>query len=319
MNSDFNISDGLIVRYLCGEASVEEISAIEVLAQNDAAFARHLKEMQYLWEHSSMPVLDTEKDWSIICNRIGFKQKTSRSLFHYFARVAAVIVLVLSVSTALWVYWNVPGYGRWVVFETGAVSDSIVLPDASIVFLNRNSSLKYKNVFSAEERRVALKGEGYFEVSSDIEKPFRVEVGPVSVQVVGTAFNIDGRRKDGIVALNVTHGKVRLINNREKLDVKEGEWAIAGARSMGKGQIVNNNFLSWKTGLLEFRNSSLNEVVLALHGHFAEIEKIRIESSSDVLVTTRFEGQQLNEIIDELTVHFQKKFALHKGILIISD
>lgn len=311
--------EALIIRYLCGDASPEEITRVELLLKSDNQFSKEFRELQFAWEQSVMPAFDDAHDWNIIRNRIGFGREMKQSPLYSFLRIAAVITLFLSVSTAFWLYWNVPGYGRWVVFETGTVSDSIVLPDESIVFLNRNSSLKFRNTFSNHHRQVALEGEGYFEVRPDKQRPFQVEVGPVKVQVLGTAFHLNGTRKDGVVELNVTHGLVQLTNTRESLMVAGGEWAIAGVKVLGKGYITNPNFLSWKTGLLEFNNASLNEVVIALNNHFVEIDEVNILSGSEVFVTTRFQGQSLAEIMDELSVHFQKKITLDQGTLTISE
>jgi ferric-dicitrate binding protein FerR (iron transport regulator) len=308
----------LIIRYLCGDATQSEVEEVNQLCKTDDAFRKEFGEMQFAWVHSAMPRFDAEQDWKLIRKRIAY-QSERQSPFAIFARAAAVITLVLSVSTGLWFYWNVPGYGRWVVFETEMKSDSIILPDASIVYLNRNSSLKYKSAFMGTDREVALKGEGYFEVKHDKTRPFKVEIGPVSVDVLGTSFHLNGTRKDGIVELNVTQGSVAYSNSRERISVKEGEWAIAGVKVMGKGYITNPNFISWKTGLLEFNNASLNEVAIALNNHFVEIEKIKIVGASDVFVTTRFKGQTLAEINEELSLHFQKKFQLYQGTLTISD
>lgn len=308
----------LIIRYLCGDASDEEVAAIKQLMNTDNAFRKEFGEMRFAWESSAMPHFDSEQDWNIIRQRMSLSTAKKSSL-SFFVRIAAVLTLFLSVSTALWFYWNVPGYGRWVVFETGLDTDSIILPDESTVFLNRNSSLKFKNAFLGSDRYVALDGEGYFEITHDENRPFEVEVGPVSVKVLGTSFNLNGTRTDGIIELNVIDGAVNMVNSKGKLKVNKGEWAIAGVKVLGKGLITNPNFISWKTGLLEFNNSSLNEVALALSNHFSEIESVNIVSRSDINVTTRFQGQPLSEVTEELSVHFQKKFTLYKGTLTISD
>jgi transmembrane sensor len=310
--------DNLIIRHLCKETSEEENLMINLYMKNNSNFKRAYKETQLIWENSTLTSLNAEKDWQIIRNRIGFDHK-KRSPFAFFLKAAAVITLFLGISSGLWVYWNVPGYGRWVVFETGAISDSIVLPDQSVVFLNKNSSLKFRNAFSGEERAVALKGEGFFDVTADKEKPFKVDIGAVSVKVVGTAFHLNGSRNDGIVELNVTQGSVLFSNKKEERSVKQGEWAIAGNRVIGKGAITNSNFMSWKTGYLEFNNSTLNEITKALNSHFSEIEKVIIKSQSDILVTTRFKGQSLEDITEELSMHFQKNFTFSNGTLVISD
>ncbi|MGQ1947527.1 FecR family protein [Geofilum sp. OHC36d9] len=318
MKAEQPYNETLIVRYLCGEADEAEVGQVKSLLVSDSHFRDFFEQTRFVWEQSARPNYNINHDWEVIRRRIGFETPTV-SLWHYFTRIAAVLAVVLSVSAGLWVYWNVPGYGRWVVFETGALSDSLVLPDASVVFLNRNSSLKYPSVFSDEQRRVALEGEGFFEVTPDKRRPFKIKAGDVDVRVVGTAFNLDATRADGVVELNVTHGTVLIKNRENEILVNKGEWALASREVVGKGLITNNNFLSWKTGMLEFNNATLKEISSALNHHFAEIKKVEIDTESNVLVTTRFDGQNLAEILDELSVHFQKKFLLDHGTLVISE
>ncbi len=319
MESANTKNDDLIVRHLSGETSPEEKALVESLLESNSSFRQLYREYQFIWEQSTLTGKTVEHDWQQIRQRMGFSSQKQSSPFAFLLRIAAVLTLVLSVSAGLWVYWNVPGYGRWVVFETGMVSDSIVLPDASIVFLNRNSSLKFRQAFNGEERKVALNGEGYFEVKPDQLRPFSVDAGPVSVKVVGTAFHLNATRNDGVVELNVTDGRVSLYNAFEEITVDKGEWALAGVKVIGKGTAKNENFLSWKTGRLDFNKSSLNEIALALTQHFAEVKSFKIKDKSNILVTTRFKGESLEDITDELSVHFQKKFILDNGVLIISD
>ncbi len=319
MESANTKNDDLIVRQLSGENSPEEKALVKSMLESNSSFRQLYREYQFIWEQSTLTGEAVERDWQLIRQRMGFSSHKQSSPFAFLLKIAAVLTLVLSVSTGLWVYWNVPGYGRWVVFETGMVSDSIVLPDASIVFLNRNSSLKFRQAFKGEERKVALNGEGYFEVKPDQLRPFSVEAGPVSVKVVGTAFHLNANRKDGVVELNVTDGSVSLYNAFEEITVDKGEWALAGVKAIGKGTAKNENFLSWKTGRLDFNKSSLNEIALALTQHFNEIKSFKIKEKSNILVTTRFKGESLEDITDELSVHFQKKFILDNGVLIISD
>lgn len=317
MKSTDTFDEELVVRYLCGELDQNEQLAFESKLTTDASFKNFYEELRYVWEHSSLAAVSSEQDWQIIRQRLGFTEN-SVSMWGYFVRIAAVLMVVLSVSTGLWFYWNVPGYGRWVVFETDATSDSIVLPDASIVFLNRHSSLKYPNVFADKSRQVALKGEGFFEVQPDKERPFNVEVGDVHVKVLGTAFNLNDNKEKGVVELNVTHGMVSVKNRRNEITVSKGEWALANKHILGKGLSSDFNFISWKTGLLEFNSATLREIALALNHHYPEIKSVDMEDESPVLVTSRFENADLDDVLEELSMHFQKKFIFNNGKLVIT-
>jgi len=312
-------SEDLIIRYLCDDLTPSDKKDFETLLDNDNSFRDEFEKTKLIWDVAAMPPYNEEQDWQNIKKRINFEEEKEPSPLYFFMRVAAILVVIFAVSLGLWTYWSVPGHGRWIVFETGMTADSIILPDESIVFLNRNSSLKFKNTLAGNERKVELVGEGYFEIAQDLKKPFNVEIGAVSIRVLGTSFNVDGNREDGIVELNVTHGEVILKNNFEKINIKEGEWVVMGTKLINRGIIKDANFLSWKTGKLEFNNSTLQNAVQILSKHFFEIKNVQIDASSDVLVTTRFIDCPLRDILDELSLHFEKNFALNNGVLIISD
>ena len=320
MNSEHLLYEELVIRYLCNDVSSSEKNTIETLLKEDKVFKEEFEKYRQIWSATELLTLDTEQDWKNIKQRISFsKEKTQSSPIFFFMKIAAVLIIVFSVSIGLWRYWNVPGNDRWLVFETGSTADSVILPDESVVFLNRNSSLKFKKTFFGNERKVSLTGEGYFEVSQDINKPFNVEIGDVSVKVLGTAFNIDGKRADGNIELNVTRGKVLFKNKSENITVKEGEWAVMGTKLINRGIIDDPNFLSWKTGKIEFNNANMENVVKTLSKNFHEIKSVKFDKSINILVTTKFTDCSLPDILDELSLLFEKKFVLKEGILIISD
>lgn len=79
------------------------------------------------------------------------------------------------------------------------------LPDGSVVRLNAGAEILER--FTPVERRVVLtRGEAYFDVARNAERPFIVEARGAAVRAVGTAFNVD-LRADTVDVL-VTEGKV---------------------------------------------------------------------------------------------------------------
>lgn len=318
MELDSINNDNLIARYLSGEASPAELDNINSLLKSDDSFRKLFNDQRFIWEQASLAGKDINSDWLLISDRIGFR-KSQISPFSFFSRVAAILVVILSVSAALWVHWNVPGYGRWVAFETGTTSDSLQLPDASLVYLNSNSSLKFRNSFGGAERAVVLDGEGYFEIVSNLTKPFKVYTGNVTVEVTGTSFHVDATPGNEFIEVNVTNGAVLVDNGLRREVMTSGQRIRVNDKIMEAGLIVNNNFKSWKTGLIEFSNASLDEICLTLDKHFGEINRVIINTHSNITVTTRFQGLPVNDVLNELSIHFQKNFALNNGTLTISE
>src|SRR5207244_359201 len=66
----------------------------------------------------------------------------------------------------------------------------VTLSDGTKVWLNAASSLKYQTVFNGKERNVELTGEAYFEVAHNAAMPFHVKVNDMTVEVLGTHFNV---------------------------------------------------------------------------------------------------------------------------------
>jgi len=132
----------------------------------------------------------------------------------------------------------------------------LVLPDGSLIWLNAESSITYPAVFAADERRVTITGEVYFEVAKDKTKPFRVVAGDQEVEVLGTHFNINAYADEEHVKTSLLEGSVKV--NRHML--RPGEAFMNG--KVGGTDIVQD--VAWKNGVFNFNNQSLTQVMRQL-------------------------------------------------------
>jgi transmembrane sensor len=83
----------------------------------------------------------------------------------------------------------------------------IDLADGSQISLNTNSSLSVK--LGENLRQVILhRGEAFFQVERNTDRPFVVDIGAAEVRVMGTAFNI--HRRENQSDITVTEGVVRV-------------------------------------------------------------------------------------------------------------
>jgi transmembrane sensor len=86
----------------------------------------------------------------------------------------------------------------------------VPLSDGSIVAINTDTVLDV--AMRPKLRQVKLdRGEAWFQVAKDPQRPFVVESGPVRVRAVGTAFSV--RRRDGGCQVLVTEGVVEVWSN----------------------------------------------------------------------------------------------------------
>lgn len=135
----------------------------------------------------------------------------------------------------------------------------IVLADGTKVWLNAASSLKYPSEFNGAERKVELVGEGYFEVTPDANKPFRVVNRNQLVEVLGTAFDINSY--DAATVTTLIHGSVQVKNeNTHPVILKPNQQAVLTNKNFTVKNVEAADFTAWKDGLLLMNKANLDDI-----------------------------------------------------------
>lgn len=169
------------------------------------------------------------------------------------------------------VYHSGGKLGREVLFNTLSTPRGgqyeLVLPDGTKVWLNAESSITYPVAFNGKSRKVNITGEAYLEVAPDKSKPFSVDVnGAMSIEVLGTHFNVNSYADEGQINTTLLEGKIKLALN-------EGQGAVLAPRQQAQVnkssgnpiKIVNNanleEVMAWKNGYFHFTNTSLESMM----------------------------------------------------------
>lgn len=136
------------------------------------------------------------------------------------------------------------------------------LADGSVIALNTQSDVEVVMRARARDIRL-LKGEAWFDVAKDADRPFTVEAGAARVRAVGTAFSVR-RLAEGCEVL-VSEGVVELW-----LEAHGGEavQAAAGSRallrpgappSVVRDQALVDRGLAWRDGQIILDGETLDE------------------------------------------------------------
>jgi len=313
--------DLLIVRRLTETLTKEEEGLLTAFMAESPFNTKYVESFEDAWKSSSKSSLfnkiDARKDWEDVRERMGFDKGKVRSLRSRLLRVAAVLIPAFILLSSLVVYYYLPGFGRLTAFDASQSKEFINLPDGSEVTLKKDSRLIIVKGLRGDKRKVKLKGEAYFEVEKDSNHPFLISISGVTVEVVGTAFNLENNGKD--VIINVTKGIVKFSDKHNEILVYKGEKAIFDGKKILKSKIENNNFLAWKSGVMNFNNAGIKDILDVVVDAYDEVSGYRLNTKSDIKVTTVFDNQPVKEVVEELRIHFNKKIVLHDGILVISD
>jgi len=242
----------LLARYLSGECSAEEKIQVEDLIASDPEKQRLIESMKTVWDvpDPQPGTSNVSRLWSEVAEETGIATGTEaprkrrrrgivERLTKWFQpqlrpvwRYAAVAALLIVSSLA---YFQAQEAGTfpwsrltvgWVTLavESGA-RDEITLSDGTRIRLDAGTVLRYPEAFAGEERTVFLSGEGYFEVTSNVEKPFVVRADHAVVEVLGTRFNVRAWQAEQRVIIAVAEGKVALSSEKgpEAVEIARGQ------------------------------------------------------------------------------------------------
>lgn len=233
---------------------------------------------------------------------------------------AAAVILLCAMG---WMVYNYMAPVSMQTVSTLAECKTIQLPDGTEVTLNHFSSLTYPERFHEKERKVALNGEGYFEVSKDKKHPFIVQAEAVKVRVLGTHFNIEAYRNDPEVKTTLFEGSVAVstADNPKSIVLRPNESAIYNKEKGSLTLEMKKNAsdeIAWRNGTFIFSHLPLQEIVRELSNSFGV--KIKIENATllNYRLTARFtDGESLEEILHLLQQgrDFEYK-QTDKGIII---
>jgi transmembrane sensor len=227
------------------------------------------------------------------------KKPTSRIFFLApWIKVAAAIALLIVAGISVYQHANNNGT---VLIETAyGERHEVTLPDASLISMNGNTSLRYPRDFK-EVREVWLEGEAFFHVKHLNKKKFVVHTEGLDIEVLGTSFNVDNRERITKVVLNT--GKIKVHMNgdarNENVLMKPGDMIeYKKETSTLVKQVVNPDlYTAWKKDTLDFNRVSVSEVAQVLEERYGYRITIADPELGRKFFTGRFSTKDIDIVI----------------------
>ncbi len=326
MNSDnYTDIENDIVRFLSGGMSADEEADFLNLCKFNSRVDNLYKEIKLQWEN--LEGLDvamrieasTDAEWEIFRNQHFTKPVFSLSFGKQMRRFAAALIPLIIIAGLGLTYLLNDGGLSWTGYASADQIDSLYLADNSLVVLNKSSKIKYN--FNNNKRQVKLNGIAYFDVEKDKTRPFIVKLDKSEVKVLGTSFIIESIKGRDRVVVEVTDGHVQFGNGKQQVIMTKGQRAILENGNIAVEGFDKESSMCWMSDRIHIKSATLQEVCNDLMKFYPQIKRVKnIESASDsVRVTTMFDHQSLEEVIDELQIHFGKIIEFKRGELIITN
>lgn len=249
------------------------------------------------------------------------------TLKRYWMQVAASLLLLIAGSLTVLTFMQQNEINALaeqnVVIRSGDYGKSLVtLPDGTIVHLNAKSSLTYSQDFGRNDRKVALSGEGFFEVKKDTEKKFTVGTGYMDITVLGTKFNVYAYETKDIVEMSLVEGSVDVTTLRppyQSIRVKPNEKVVYNKRTgnLLHERTSNKMETAWMNKELVFRSERLEDVFRCLSRKFAVTFSVDDETLLNDVYTGTFDDENVESIMRVLKFHYNFKYTNEDGVISI--
>lgn len=194
-------------------------------------------------------------------------------------------------------------------FRTGPGEQrQVELPDGSVALLNTNSAIGMD--FTANKRRIALlRGEAYFTVAKNPERPFTVLSRDRLTRAVGTAFAV--RDDHGEVSVTVTEGRVAVMREAERTarDAEPRQVALTadqqtvyrnGGRIAPVRRVDAHALLAWREGKIIVDDMPFEQAIAELDRYRPGRIVIASLASLDAPVSGVFSSGRLESAIGTL-------------------
>lgn len=249
------------------------------------------------------------------------------TLKRYWMQIAASLLLLIAGSLTVLTFMQRNEINALaeqnVVIRSGDYGKSLVtLPDGTIVHLNAKSSLTYSQDFGRNDRKVALSGEGFFEVKKDTEKKFTVGTGYMDITVLGTKFNVYAYEAKDIVEMSLVEGSVDVTTSRppyQSIRVKPNEKVVYNKRTgnLLHERTTNKMETAWINKELVFRSERLEDVFRCLSRKFAVTFSVDDETLLNDVYTGTFDDENVESIMRVLKYHYKFKYTNEDGVISI--
>jgi transmembrane sensor len=303
VEKNFNDIDILIANVLAGEATESEQQQLKEWMAQSEENRKQFENGKLIFDSAANASLsekfDEDAAWLTVKAKLNAQPPAAKSrTLHFDWRIAAAVAMIIGVSGLFYLIRDKET--ALLTIASVARTQNDTLPDGSHVFLNKQSEVSFSFHERSGQRKVKLKGEAFFSVKHEEEKPFIIEADEILVRDIGTEFNLKAYPDKDTIEIVVTEGEVQFYTLKNAgLNLKAGESALylKSRKEFQRLLKADTNVLAYKTKVFNFKNTELKSVIKLLN----EIYQTRIALAPAIMdcqLTAHFFEDDPNTIVE---------------------
>ncbi|MBY5959505.1 FecR domain-containing protein [Membranicola marinus] len=316
----------LLIRYFSGGVTPLEKSRVENWLSDDVNL-EYFYEVLEEWERGSAQFIpDQTAALDRFTQRInqhpseGKKKSSHDNNNRGFIHRWGLWLAVASILMLLMIGVGLKDSLMYETYQTGyGMTQKVQLADGSEVVLNANSSLRVSRWMNWTATREAwVTGEAYFSVKrTPTPKKFIVYTAQLSVEVLGTKFNIKDRDNTARVVLR--EGKVKVASRKEQKEVavlaEEGDYAemTDSSEVFVTKKVDPELYTTWKEKQLKFVDAPLPKVLSEIGSYYGNHIICRDSATMQKQFTGTLPNDDLTIILKTLGNIYRTEFLPQKA------
>jgi ferric-dicitrate binding protein FerR (iron transport regulator) len=315
--------DSEILKYFTGILTDTEKKELEEEISKNNLLKEEFEQYLKIWKESkniNFPDFDNDDALNQILAKT--KRNNNKRPFNYrlIYIIAAAIVLIAFISYSIINLIEIKNKNNYI--EITALKGeklNIKLPDGNKIWINSNSTIKYPSKFVGINKKIEVIGEAYFELNNKSIYPIYLKAGSNTILCEKAYFYIKHNNSSGNTEIIVDNGKIFLTNNLINKSITINQEYKAYISSSFFVSIEKNNtqnYLSWKTGKLEFHEMPLIMVAQDLTKYY----DIQIEIKGDLKYckfTNNYNNKSINSILNDIKKLYNPEIIIRPDKVII--
>lgn len=277
----------LLNKYIAGDATPEEKEEVARWLDTDKKNMKEFLALRKLydisiWQQEQTPVAKDNLS-------LGNKRWTLRSASFELAKVAAIFILAFTIVYSFLINEDNDSAKMQTIFVPPGQRAELTLTDGTKVWLNAKTTFTFPDKFTANNRRVTLDGEGYFDVTKNPEKPFIVNTERYDIKVLGTEFNVTAYSGSSVFETSLLKGAVEVFSpaKETKISLEPHMRTYEENGILKKDTIEHENYFLWKEGLICFYDEPVDKMIEKLQLYY----DVKIDVQNKTLLNNRYSGK----------------------------
>lgn len=243
--------------------------------------------------------------WRNIVGRTGSGNLSRKLRMYKVAAIAASILLILGIGSVIYLENMRDERYMYVVASGVRCIEPVFLSDGTKVRMGPNSQLIYPKHFEGKTRDVELRGQAFFDVAQDPERPFTVHTRSMNVTALGTAFEVFNHESENKLETILLNGKVKIdlgepgATNLKEVFLNPDEMLVYDkqARTMKVKNVNAENYSGWRNGVLSFENERLSMILTRLEPWYGRKVNCPKEIAEKYRFTFKVRDESLERIL----------------------